>query len=605
MKIELTVIEDLGIKLYGRLPPVISEIISNAWDADATTVEIYLQEGDIDKNSKIIVKDNGDGMSYNDIANRYLRIGRKRRNEDKTDETPKGRKVIGRKGIGKLAIFGVAKNVEIKTIKNKKMNVFQMNIEDILREAKKSGTYMPKIISSEQKTQEIDGTTVTLTALKRKSPIDPKITREDIAKHFSVIDKKFNVYVNDKRISSSDKFKEGDMEYVWKYTNKVIDKKYPDWKISGWIGATKNPLNEKDLGLTILARGKLIQKPTLFEMKPGGKYTFSYITGEINAEFLDMEEDLTSTNRQSLIWDELQGEILKKWGVGELGKISTKLTKKRKNKREKVIREDPILKPWINSLGKNERKLADKVINAIASSEKLDNKRRKELARYMMTSFDQQVYRDMVTNLDDHPDPVLLLEMFEYWDIVEAREITRIVKGRLDAIGQLGKHIDKNSKEIPTLHKYFKKWPWILEPTWTRWQDEVRFSKLLIRKFPDKKLDEKDRRIDFISIGVGDTIHVVELKRPGYKIKNADFDQLTDYVGFMREQLGNTPGRGYNAVAGYMVCGDIQQDRITRLRIQSAEKDRMYVKKYEELIVVARQLHEEFEKKLDEFKKKE
>ena len=35
MKIELTAIEDLGIKLYGKLPPVISEIVANSWDADA------------------------------------------------------------------------------------------------------------------------------------------------------------------------------------------------------------------------------------------------------------------------------------------------------------------------------------------------------------------------------------------------------------------------------------------------------------------------------------------------------------------------------------------------------------------------------------------
>ena len=42
IKIELPVIEDLGIKLHGKLPPVISEMVANSWDADAKRVEITL-----------------------------------------------------------------------------------------------------------------------------------------------------------------------------------------------------------------------------------------------------------------------------------------------------------------------------------------------------------------------------------------------------------------------------------------------------------------------------------------------------------------------------------------------------------------------------------
>ena len=35
MEFELTTIEHLGVKLYSFLPPVIGELVSNAWDADA------------------------------------------------------------------------------------------------------------------------------------------------------------------------------------------------------------------------------------------------------------------------------------------------------------------------------------------------------------------------------------------------------------------------------------------------------------------------------------------------------------------------------------------------------------------------------------------
>lgn len=38
MKISLNIIEHLGINLYSNLPAVLSEIVANSWDADATEV---------------------------------------------------------------------------------------------------------------------------------------------------------------------------------------------------------------------------------------------------------------------------------------------------------------------------------------------------------------------------------------------------------------------------------------------------------------------------------------------------------------------------------------------------------------------------------------
>ena len=63
MEIGLVVIENLGINLYGELSPVISGIVANSWDADATKVKIGLPAGDINDDSSITISDNGNGMS--------------------------------------------------------------------------------------------------------------------------------------------------------------------------------------------------------------------------------------------------------------------------------------------------------------------------------------------------------------------------------------------------------------------------------------------------------------------------------------------------------------------------------------------------------------
>src|SRR5262245_12199367 len=62
MEFEPTTIEHLGLKLYVSLPPVIGELVSNAWDAEAGKVEVSLPTGPITATSEVVVRDNGAGM---------------------------------------------------------------------------------------------------------------------------------------------------------------------------------------------------------------------------------------------------------------------------------------------------------------------------------------------------------------------------------------------------------------------------------------------------------------------------------------------------------------------------------------------------------------
>ncbi|HBL6849095.1 TPA: ATP-binding protein, partial [Escherichia coli] len=125
MQISRMTVDKLGVKLYDRAYAVIAELVSNSYDADATNVTIkapmgqYLavrQDGVVrSKNVTIEVEDNGVGMAPDELQNFYLVVGKERRKDPKRGETSKvfHRKVMGRKGVGKLAPFGVCKRVEI------------------------------------------------------------------------------------------------------------------------------------------------------------------------------------------------------------------------------------------------------------------------------------------------------------------------------------------------------------------------------------------------------------------------------------------------------------------------------------------------------------
>src|SRR3989344_3324252 len=122
-------IQHLGIRMYSTLPPVISELIANSYDGDAENVKITLLDSEGKK--EIILEDDGTGMTFTELNNKFLRIGRNRREEEGIQKTQKGRKIIGKKGIGKLSFFGIAGEVEINTKKNGRQNSFIMNWEEI------------------------------------------------------------------------------------------------------------------------------------------------------------------------------------------------------------------------------------------------------------------------------------------------------------------------------------------------------------------------------------------------------------------------------------------------------------------------------------------
>jgi proteasome lid subunit RPN8/RPN11 len=50
------------------------------------------------------------------VRDAYLDVGRDRREVEKTDRSPGGRLLQGRKGVGKLAGFGIADIVEVQTV---------------------------------------------------------------------------------------------------------------------------------------------------------------------------------------------------------------------------------------------------------------------------------------------------------------------------------------------------------------------------------------------------------------------------------------------------------------------------------------------------------
>src|SRR6185369_14678346 len=176
LTIDLQVLKHLGIGLYSNVPAVVSEMVANAWDADANRAEITVS------GEEIIIRDDGLGMNAHDANKKFLMVGYQKRKSEM--ETAKHhRKPMGRKGIGKLSAFAIADEVEVRSIKTDAKTKkelgrasFLMDVEKIEEQAKLGKPYYPMPLDDTESTFG-NGTQIVLRKLKRKRSIQPHYIR--------------------------------------------------------------------------------------------------------------------------------------------------------------------------------------------------------------------------------------------------------------------------------------------------------------------------------------------------------------------------------------------------------------------------------------------
>ncbi|WP_291284867.1 sensor histidine kinase [Flavobacterium sp.] len=100
------------------------ELVKNAYDAHATTVEIIFKNI-YTKQAKIVIKDNGKGMNYYDLVNKWLFVaysakieGTEEDNYDYRDKIKVKRAYAGAKGIGRFSCDRLGSNLYLETIKD-------------------------------------------------------------------------------------------------------------------------------------------------------------------------------------------------------------------------------------------------------------------------------------------------------------------------------------------------------------------------------------------------------------------------------------------------------------------------------------------------------
>ena len=593
MSFEFSTIKHLGLQMYSTLPPVIGELVSNAWDANAKVVSVSIPTGLVTDASEIVVTDDGDGMTEEQVRGAYLVVGRDRRKSDNSDHSggSLNRPLMGRKGIGKFSGFGIAGEVEVETAKGGTVSRFQMNYADLEAKAENRTITFPPLAPTGTVTK---GTKVTLRNITkfRTHKISIDHLRRGLARRFSVIgpQHKFKLLVNGTEISVVERdlrrlvetSATGD-KYLWEYDDIQIDPPH-DWRVSGWIGALERTTPLEDgiqRGITIMARGKLVQEPFVFEATVGQQFALSYLVGELHARFVDQSEDTIGTTRNSLVWDTEANSALLAWGKGEVNRIAREWAERRSRDNENALQKNPLYQRFQEEAkdvdNKRALKVADKLIRGVITRNVVaDAAEQEETVQLCLDFLEFDAFWDLAEEITDAgvDDAAKLLRLFREWEIVEAKEMSRVTKGRITTIEKLQALIKGNALEVPTLHNFLKEFPWVLDPRWNLIADEARYSRILREKYPDADQPEEDRRIDFLCVKEGTQMVVVEIKRPASKASIKELNQIESYVQFMRDTLSNTTDPAFKTlnVVGYLLCGNLVDTGAARRRGRLSKK---------------------------------
>lgn len=582
LRISRLTIDKLGVKLYDKVSAVVAELIANGYDADAENVYVRLplnsalatkkKDGSITEYGSVIeVEDDGHGMTPDEAIDYYLEIGRDRRDNPTQGgySRIKRRPVMGRKGIGKLAPFGICKRIEVISAGGEKTENGYLVANFYLD--------YDKIVTKDDKTIELErgpedrtfrdkpGTTIRLSSFLPKKVPDAETFHRQLASRFIFAKPDFKIFIGDTKNPVANPQKQVAPLNVATVNQTKIDLESrpvtaEDGEIlpvKGWLAMAKESYKNTEMaGVRIYARNKIVATTRDFEQPAGftGEFTVrSYLVGEVYAEWLDLDkgEDLIRSDRQGILWDSEYGRALRKWGadlIKEIGKIS-------KEPRRKRVRDAFMAKSQIEKKAKDrftDNEIATvaiqlgKQIGSFAAEDELEDADYiADLTEIILSVAPHkaliEAFQDFAQEVSGGEKPSLtsMVDLFGKAQIAEMASYSQLAVERVRALRELEKIVLVKSDESE-LQKLIARAPWLVDQAWTvisKNQALKTFKAAFEAYYKDRTgddvvlaIDYQTKKPDFTLVSLGHKLHVVEIKASGHALNDADAGRLFNYV---------------------------------------------------------------------------
>ena len=585
MKFHGRILDQLGSQTYQSPVASIAELVANAWDADAETVDVWLPDG-VDEGAEVVVKDDGSGLDFDECQSRYLNIGYCRRGKEPVAHTEEmERVVLGRKGIGKFAGFGIARIIRVDTVSKRtgEKTSFEMNLDKLISDdyMKDGGTLDAEWLGPDEERKRRHGTKITLKNLFIKRTIPKSQFPLSMARRFLLHQTAadFQIKVDGRNIPQDEDL--AGVEYL--FPRDYDEGKAPSemdrdgdfgvetlsngetikWKMYFY----KETINESELqGITVFANDKLAQKPFFFDLTGGlgGQAGQSYMSGRVMADYVDRRpDDYQSTERQRINWDLEETLPLLTWGQARVKELLRLWRDKRGEGRRQAL-ESKIagFSDRLERLAKHEAKTVKRVLIKLGGIENLKNDQYEHLATTILTAWETGRLRELISDIADADelDSKDLLEMLVEAGVVTALNVAEAIKTKIAAIRRLEQMVKKRDLERD-VRDYLAKKPWILSPRWETFKKETRVNSIIHEAAEEAGLTDPkyQGRVD-LALSSDETLIVVEFMRPGLKLDWDHLGRLERYIRKIKTGLKAETKTRFNNFSGLIVADRLDDE---------------------------------------------
>jgi len=304
----------IGERLYAESIEFVRELANNAYDADATLVEIIVSDDSIE------IKDNGSGMNMEGLK-QYFNIGSQQKLY--ASKSPVyGRDRIGQFGIGKFASLSACKRFEVIT---KKDDFVGRVIFDKEQWEKTGEIWQLPFERLQADFRKQNGTTVLLVGLERK--YDPKDIEEKIIEGTPIKAPHFRVRINNHTVTP--RSLSGHCIPLLEGT--------AFGPVSGEIAIlSETASSTTDLGVEVKVKQVTVRRE-LFGMETWGK-SMARVRGEVNADFLPITSDRTGFIKDSDEYREFQ-KVMEKVMEGVKTSLQRLTMKKESKKVSRALKD--------------------------------------------------------------------------------------------------------------------------------------------------------------------------------------------------------------------------------------------------------------------------
>jgi len=458
--------------------------------------------------------------------------------------SPGGRLLIGSKGIGKFAGFGISAKMQLTTWKKgiqSQLILDRGTFDDLTH----IGSHVIPIATSP--TEKPHGTKVRLSVLNPELQL-PNI--EMLRRHlFKVLPHQpnFAVFVNE--IECTAEAVEGEKYAISEPISGV-------GIVSGFYIVAKG--RQQPPGLAIRIRGRIVTEPSLFgiDTHSHGFFTSERIVGEINADFLDPEtaadgsKSLISTSRDRLLEDSPSVRAVEVWARGFLDKVIQGIDSKEQSQRTKEILARPALHDRLERMPPHVRGTAMKVVEGVIR--KLRNttdEEAAELIEWILRYYESSILRELMRAIisADVTDAQRLAELVQEWGLKQVGSVIDIIKTQIEIIETLEELTQSDKAKESQLHKLIESNLWLVREGLEVWSSDKPLKTLLEHRLDEVYKDRENIRPDIVcrSRDEGLLAIILEFKKPAETIKMEHITQALEYEGIIKKHRPNIEFESY------------------------------------------------------------